>query len=60
MLPLNEWYNFIHKNENYYLWLAFENEQPVGVVMVEIEDDFIGSIALVLNRLSAIKDMVGQ
>lgn len=49
MLPLNEWYNFIHKNENYYVWLAFENEQPVGMVMVEIEDDFIGSIALVVK-----------
>lgn len=49
MMPLNEWFNYINKTVHYFVWLAFENEQPVGMIMVETEDDFTGSVALVVK-----------
>lgn len=47
--PINEWFNNINNNAHYFVWLAFENEQPVGMVMVEREDDFTGNVALVVK-----------
>ncbi|MDI5788030.1 hypothetical protein PO124_04835 [Bacillus licheniformis] len=37
---------FAGGNENYRVWAALEDGKPVGVVMVEVEEDLTGNIAL--------------
>ncbi len=49
MMPLDEWFNFADGNENYRVWAALEDGKPVGVVMVEVEEDLTGNIALVVD-----------
>ncbi|MCC2252414.1 GNAT family N-acetyltransferase [Virgibacillus sp. AGTR] len=49
MLPLMEWFNNIKENTQYFVWLTLECNQPVGIVMVEIEEDCTGSIALAVK-----------
>lgn len=39
MLPLEEWYDNTSGSENYYAWLTYQGVQPVGAVIVELEDD---------------------
>lgn len=57
MMPLDEWFNFADGNENYRVWAALEDGKPVGVVMVEVEEDLTGNIALVVDPFCAERDM---
>ncbi|MED4570041.1 GNAT family N-acetyltransferase [Brevibacillus agri] len=49
MEPLEEWYGYVKENDSYFVWIAFLGEQPVGVAMVEIEEEHAGSIGLIVN-----------
>lgn len=52
MQPLSEWYNYVASKEDYQVWTALdENKQPIGIVMVEQESNYVGYIALVINPI---------
>ncbi|MSN98586.1 GNAT family N-acetyltransferase [Bacillus paralicheniformis] len=51
MMPLDEWFNFADGNENYRVWAALKEGKPVGAVMVEVEEDSTGNIALLVDPL---------
>ncbi|MNW31156.1 hypothetical protein D3C74_80640 [compost metagenome] len=49
MGPLGKWFHCVKQNSDYYVWLAIENDQTVGMAMVEAESNVIGNVALVVN-----------
>ncbi|MGG4321346.1 GNAT family N-acetyltransferase [Bacillus sonorensis] len=49
MLPLDDWYKFAQENEKYWVWVALKGRKPVGAVMVEVEEDCTGNIALLVD-----------
>ncbi|MED4531840.1 GNAT family N-acetyltransferase [Metabacillus fastidiosus] len=49
ILPLRKWYEYVKENTEYFVWIALENKQSVGIVMVELEENHTGSIALAVN-----------
>ncbi|WP_223146303.1 GNAT family N-acetyltransferase [Pusillimonas sp. ANT_WB101] len=51
MMPFDDWFRFADENENYRVWAALKEGKPVGVVMVEIEEDLTGNIALLVDPL---------
>ncbi|GED13244.1 GNAT family N-acetyltransferase [Aneurinibacillus migulanus] len=48
MLPLKEWYNHISKNFLQFIRIAYTQQNPVGIIQVEKEED-IGYISLIVN-----------
>lgn len=46
MLPLDEWYENTSRNDMYYTWLAYIGEQPIGTVIIELDEEsaYIGII----------------
>lgn len=48
-LPLKRWYKFVNKSSNYYAWIVYEQEIPVGQISVEIYPDHTASVSLLTN-----------
>ncbi|BFH67614.1 MAG: GNAT family N-acetyltransferase [Paenibacillus dendritiformis] len=46
MLPLEDWFDYASANDMYYMWLAYQEEQPVGLIFIELDGEagYIGLI----------------
>ncbi len=52
MLPLQGWFSYVQSSLDYFVWAAFSENDPVGVIMIEQEqqeEQSTGSIAIVVN-----------
>lgn len=48
-LLLKQWFDYVQQNPNYFSWIVFENNEPVGNIDVEIEEDQTAYIGLLTN-----------
>ena len=49
---LEDWFNYVNENPNYYSWIAYERELPdvaVGIVNVEEYKPLVGAISVITN-----------
>ncbi|WP_019639338.1 GNAT family N-acetyltransferase [Paenibacillus fonticola] len=49
MLPLGEWYGHVEQQLDYSVWAASFEDNVVGVIMIEREEQETGSVALVVR-----------
>lgn len=48
-LPLHQWFQYVIGNPNYYAWMVYENNVPVGQINLEIYDDFSAFVSILTN-----------
>lgn len=48
-LPLERWHQYVQKNPNYYAWMAYEKDDPVGQIEIEIYSDNSSAMSILTN-----------
>ncbi|MEK3886505.1 hypothetical protein [Bacillus sp. FSL K6-3431] len=48
-LPLQRWFQYVQQNPNYFAWMVFEKNSPVGQIEVEIYSYNSASIGIMTN-----------
>ncbi|WP_421617603.1 GNAT family N-acetyltransferase [Brevibacillus sp. TJ4] len=49
MLPLQEWFDYVQRNPDYFSWMVYVDSQPVGNIDLERYTDGTASVSLLTN-----------